>query len=185
MLTVSVTLWPGCKVPPDEPSVTWPDCVLADQACALPSAVIVSWLCDEVPRLSEPGETSSVAGPWAAVLDGVGSGSGRLGSRGGETGGLVRSGPGSGWVTLAKSSSLALGLAAALVCDQDRVTVVGEPAGTAPSAPAPARRGITGPPPVDAAGPWPGVRTWLSLAPSTNAAVTTAATVAAPKAASA
>jgi hypothetical protein len=55
--TVSVKLWPAGKVPPDAPSTTRPDCVLADHVCAAPSAVIVSCPCDEPPRLSEPGET--------------------------------------------------------------------------------------------------------------------------------
>jgi hypothetical protein len=55
----------------------------------------------------------------------------------------------SGCVTLSKSSSLPpVALARAMA----RMTAVGEPTGTAPSAPAPARRGTDGPP-ADAAGP--------------------------------
>jgi hypothetical protein len=55
--TVSVKLWPAGKVPPDAPSTTWPDDVLADHVCVTPSAVIVSSPFDEVPRLSTPGAT--------------------------------------------------------------------------------------------------------------------------------
>ena len=153
--TVSATLCPARRVPPDAPSTSWTDDVLADQVCVAPSAVIVSIACDEVPRLSAPGDTWSVpgAGDWGFgwAVDAGRGGSGLRGSRGGETGGLPRVGLTSGWVTLAKSSSLAL----ARACGRDRMTAVGEPIGTAPSAPAPApaRRGTTGPPPDDVAGP--------------------------------
>jgi hypothetical protein len=156
-VTVSVALWPGCSVPPDAPSTSSADVVLADHVCAAPSAVIITCPCDEVPRSSASGAVWSIPRPgWARVADGSGTGSGWPGRRGGRTGGLAWLELDSGCVTLSKSSSLAL----ALACGKDRITTGVELTGTAPSDPAPARRGRTGPP-ADVAGAWLPPRAWL------------------------
>jgi hypothetical protein len=130
--------------------------VLADHVCAAPAALIVSTPWDEEPRLSEPGDTAIV--PLAdgsacdCAVDGTGRGSCLAGRRGGESGGLPCPRAGSGWIILSKRSSLALALA--VTRGSDRTTVVGAPTGTAPAAPAPARRGMDGPP-AELAGRWP------------------------------